>query len=496
MQNTTRRPSSSRSPRRPSALTSGALTAGLCAALLAGTAEAQIAAGWASFDGAAAALAGPAAGSFGHAPGVAPRVAPQQGRTQEVDFEDGLDQAETRAMIQRYEKAEHWSLKGIILTRLAPTWHPSADAILIDALGNKDKRLAALALEALVATPDQGLSWAMTPELIETLIDVGLKQKSELYQQRAESVLKRVFPGEEAEGRSKWKSAWRKIQKDGYAPAEWIAPGEKEVKTGSSTVVERAINLQKAGLEICFVIDGTGSMQDLINAVGASATRIGEVLQGFAPEMRLALVVYRDFDDVDGGCEVITPLEDKIEKVFKRIQRVFANGGGDFPEAVYQGLEQALSVEDIGWTPEANKLVVIMGDAPPHGKDIEPAVKLAEQASQDGWVRSWSVKEARRTKRGAPTTGKRPADLRPFVIAAIATGTAEGVNGQTSQVFGRIAEAGGGMSTQLQVGENADAAVNDICRSIVRMSFGRDWREPVDRFLDVYFEYQADGLYE
>ena len=56
--------------------------------------------------------------------------------------------------------------------------------------------------------------------------------------------------------------------------------------------------------------------------------------------------------------------------------------------------------------------------------------------------------------------------------------------------------AGGGMSTQLQVGENADAAVNDIVRSIVRMSFGNDWREPVDRFLDVYFEYQADGLYE
>ena len=90
----------------------------------------------------------------------------------------------------------------------------------------------------------------------------------------------------------------------------------------------------------------------------------------------------------------------------------------------------------------------------------------------------------------------RPPNLRPFVIAAIATGNAEGVNGQTAQVFQRIAQAGGGMSTQLQVGENADAAVNDIVRSIVRMSFGNDWREPVDRFLDVYFEYQSDGLYE
>lgn len=488
MPNAPRRTSNARSLRRLPGLTVGLLAA-LGGGIGAGLAQAQVAPGLACFDGGAAAL-----GS--HLDPLAQPSATQQGRVQEVDFEDGLDQAETRAMIQRYEKAKHWSLKGIILTRLAPTWHPSADVILIDALKSKDKRLAALALETLVATPDQGLSWAMTPDLVDALIETGLKQKSELYQQRAESVLQRVFPDTEAEGRSKWKSAWRKLKKAGYEPAEWIESGEKEVNTGSSTVVERAINLQKAGLEICFVIDGTGSMQDLINAVGASATRIAEVLQGFAPDMRLGLVVYRDFDDVDGGCEIITPLDDKVEKVFKRVQRVFANGGGDFPEAVFQGLEQSLSVKDIGWTAEANKLVVVMGDAPPHGKDIEPAVKLAEQASQDGWVRSWSVKDARRSKKGTPTTGKRPPNLRPFVIAAIATGNAEGVNGQTAQVFQRIAQAGGGMSTQLQVGENADAAVNDIVRSIVRMSFGNDWREPVDRFLDVYFEYQADGLYE
>lgn len=430
-----------------------------------------------------------------HAPIALPAMVGQQ----EVTFEDGLDEAETRAMIRRYDRAEHWSLKGIILTRLAPTWHPSADVILIDALKSKDKRLAALAIEALVATPDEGLAWALTSDLLDAVVDVGLKQKSDLYQQRAESVLARQFPDQEASGRSKWKSAWRKLKKE-YKPAPWVAPGteedEGEAKTGSSTVVERALNLQEAGLEICFVIDGTGSMQDLINAVGASATRIGEVLEGFAPDMRLGLVVYRDFDDLDGGSEVISPLSDKLDKVFKRIQRVYANGGGDFPEAVYQGLEHALSVVDLDWTPEANKLVVVMGDAPPHGKDIEPAIKLAEQASKDGWVRAGSVKQDRRSKKPSPVSGKRPTELRPFVIATIATGTAEGVNGQTAQAFQRIAQAGGGMTAQLQVGENADAAVNEIVRSIVRMSFGTDWQEPVDRFLDVYFEYQADGLYD
>ena len=327
MPNSFRRTPNARSLRCLPCLAAGLLVA-VGGGLGGGLAQAQIALGPACFDGGISAL-----GS--HLSSSARISSTQQGRVQEVDFEDGLDQAETRAMIQRYEKAKHWSLKGIILTRLAPTWHPSADVILIDALESKDKRLAALALETLVATPDQGLSWAMTPDLIDALIETGLKQKSELYQQRAESLLQRVFPDTEAEGRSKWKSAWRKLKKDGYAPSDWIEPGEKEVNTGSSTVVERAINLQKAGLEICFVIDGTGSMQDLINAVGASATRIAEVLQGFAPELRLGLVVYRDFDDVDGGCEIITPLDDKIDKVFKRVQRVYANGGGDFPEAVF-----------------------------------------------------------------------------------------------------------------------------------------------------------------
>src|SRR5262249_1826747 len=41
------------------------------------------------------------------------------------------------------------------------------------------------------------------------------------------------------------------------------------------------------------------------------------------------------------------------------------NGGGDAPEAVYDGLEAACG--ELDWRPHSRRLAVLIGDAPPHG---------------------------------------------------------------------------------------------------------------------------------
>ena len=59
------------------------------------------------------------------------------------------------------------------------------------------------------------------------------------------------------------------------------------------------------------------------------------------------------------------PFSDKIDEVKTYISKVCAIGGNDLPEDMQGGLKLCL-LQD--WTEEAIKRVVIITDAPPHGK--------------------------------------------------------------------------------------------------------------------------------
>ena len=59
------------------------------------------------------------------------------------------------------------------------------------------------------------------------------------------------------------------------------------------------------------------------------------------------------------------PFSDNIDEVKTYISKVSAIGGDDIPEDMQGGLKLCLLQ---GWTEEAIKRVVIITDAPPHGK--------------------------------------------------------------------------------------------------------------------------------
>jgi hypothetical protein len=84
--------------------------------------------------------------------------------------------------------------------------------------------------------------------------------------------------------------------------------------------------------------------------------------------LRLGLVTFRDHPPQDESFVTrVVPLTENIEEIREGVERMRASGGGDGPEAVTDGLMELLNLD---WHPGSTRLVVMVGDAPPHG--VEP----------------------------------------------------------------------------------------------------------------------------
>jgi hypothetical protein len=117
-------------------------------------------------------------------------------------------------------------------------------------------------------------------------------------------------------------------------------------------------------LDVLFLIDTTGSMGDEIARIKATLLRVTERLKELEQEFDLhyAAVLYRDIGD-----DYVTkahPFTGDIESFVSTLQGVQANGGGDGPESLNQGLAHAVSLD--GWREGAARVMFLIADAPPH----------------------------------------------------------------------------------------------------------------------------------
>ncbi|MBM4058605.1 MAG: VWA domain-containing protein [Planctomycetes bacterium] len=130
-------------------------------------------------------------------------------------------------------------------------------------------------------------------------------------------------------------------------------------------------------IEVCFVLDTTGSMSDLIEGAQAKIWSIANELITATPtpELKLALVGYRDRGD--HYVTRLTDLTADIDTVHATLMGFTAIGGGDGPESVNQALHEA--VTKVSWSDdrEVLKIVFLVGDAPPH-MDYEQDVRYPE----------------------------------------------------------------------------------------------------------------------
>jgi Mg-chelatase subunit ChlD len=122
----------------------------------------------------------------------------------------------------------------------------------------------------------------------------------------------------------------------------------------------------KPRIEVCFVLDTTSSMTGLIEG---AKQKIWSIANQFiaakpAPELKFGLVAFRDRGD-----EYVVrthPLTDDIDTIYAKLREFRAEGGGDMPESVNEGLDAA--VRQMKWSKDDRtlKIIFLVGDAPPH----------------------------------------------------------------------------------------------------------------------------------
>ena len=130
--------------------------------------------------------------------------------------------------------------------------------------------------------------------------------------------------------------------------------------------VPAPIPVKHPRIEVVFVLDTTGSMSGLIQSAKDRIWSIANTLAVAepAPIIRMGLVAFRDRGDA-----YITKrhdLSDDLDLMYRELMGFAADGGGDGPESVNQGLNEA--IELMPWTEDAEtyKVIFLVGDAPPH----------------------------------------------------------------------------------------------------------------------------------
>ena len=146
-----------------------------------------------------------------------------------------------------------------------------------------------------------------------------------------------------------------------------VAEGQlKRGQDGEQTFVLRGATAlpQKPRLDVLFLLDATGSMGDEISQIQKTIASIAERIDRIEPrpELRLGLVAYRDRGD-----DYVTRVYDftpDLAQFQQLLASVSADGGGDTPESLNEGLHDA--VQQVGWTDDAVRLIFLVADAPPH----------------------------------------------------------------------------------------------------------------------------------
>jgi hypothetical protein len=124
-------------------------------------------------------------------------------------------------------------------------------------------------------------------------------------------------------------------------------------------------------LDLSIVLDTTGSMKDEIAFLKAEIKNIASTIRQRFPDVdvRFALVCYRD---AGMGDEYVTRTFDytsRIDEFHRNLAAQNAAGGGDIPEAMQRGLEDAVN---LSWrSADTARVAFLIADAPPHRRDAE-----------------------------------------------------------------------------------------------------------------------------
>jgi hypothetical protein len=118
-------------------------------------------------------------------------------------------------------------------------------------------------------------------------------------------------------------------------------------------------------LDVLFLLDATGSMGDEIDRLKQTIDTVADRVASLdpAPDVRFAMTLYRD--EGDAFVTANFDFTSDIEQFRAALADVVADGGGDYPEALDEGLADALAKPAWRDPAEAIQLIFIVADAPP-----------------------------------------------------------------------------------------------------------------------------------
>lgn len=173
-------------------------------------------------------------------------------------------------------------------------------------------------------------------------------------------------------------------------------------------------------LDIVFVVDCTSSMEPYIEEVKMKAISMIKRIEenAIGPQVNFGVVVYGDHPPED---DLLTrsfgPTGDHA-LIKRNIKDLPLSGGGDLPEAVADGLHAGIEAD---WREGAAKVMILVGDAPPHGyaKEMPDSESEMEDSFPDGCPCGLNpVEEARRAGKMGITIHAVGVDPGPVVETA------------------------------------------------------------------------------
>ncbi|MFC1587228.1 VWA domain-containing protein [Planctomycetota bacterium] len=227
-------------------------------------------------------------------------------------------------------------------------------------------------------------------------------------------------------------------------------PGDGNIGSGliASNEFSSVIgDLRGRGLEIVFLFDSTGSMGQYLNETKKKIIFLTKLIDAMVPKNRIAIGTYRDRGDdyVVRGL----PLTTNKKKLHRYMKDILAEGGGDEPEALAEALLWAFNENK--WSPEAEKVVIFIGDAQPHrGSVLDTALAQASRfaADQRGHVNAIVTYTYDQILRG-----ERPA--------------------RTNREFEKITAAGQGTVLAFQ-------EEGTLAKRLLLLAFGAKWEEDIN----------------
>ncbi|MBX3314585.1 MAG: VWA domain-containing protein [Actinobacteria bacterium] len=126
-----------------------------------------------------------------------------------------------------------------------------------------------------------------------------------------------------------------------------------------------------AAVDVLFLLDATGSMGDEIDRLKASIDSVSARIDALEsqPDVRFAMTLYRD--EGDAFVTASYDFTSDVAAFRKALADVVADGGGDYPEAMEEGLAEALA--EPAWRDPAStvQLAFLVADAPPQiGRNV------------------------------------------------------------------------------------------------------------------------------